>query len=75
MSWADSFLIVLTLLTLINVCLLISLRRRTSRVESQTAYLRARCKQLERDVDTVTDWVSPNHQVSPIDLKSLDIRR
>jgi hypothetical protein len=65
MSWADSFLIVLTLLSAINVWALISVRRRVSRTEVHVAILRDHLKRAE------IHMVSPNHRLP----KSLDFLR
>lgn len=65
MSWADSFLIVLTLLSLGNCWALIRVRRRVSRTEVHVAILRDHVKRAE------TMWVSPNHRLP----KSLDFLR
>jgi hypothetical protein len=68
-SWADSFLIVLTLLSGINVWALISLRRRTTKTEIEIAVLHVRLRDLRRDQNTL--WVSANHQLP----KGLEIKR
>jgi hypothetical protein len=67
MTFTDAAVILLALQALIHALLLVSLRRRLTRVEQQVRFHCARLSKLERDLDTV--WVSPNHQLPKLDLK------